>query len=133
MPGSLNTIANFINNSGEVAGQYLIQTGNIYHDYAFTYIDGVYKTISLSGSDLIITGINDLGEIVGKSYNDQAAIKDLRTAMVFLQRLNFLDQTRRMSQGLTIPELLLGTILLVEEIKGLYTTTVSIRRLLFRE
>jgi hypothetical protein len=67
VPGSIGTEIFDINNAGRLAGAYW-DTGGRQH--GFVYRDGVYTTIDYTGENTIISGINDLGQIVGASYAD---------------------------------------------------------------
>ena len=60
-PGSQATIANGINDLGEIVGYAYV---NGY--YGFSYIDGVYTLLSVPGSSATHAfGVNDSGQIVG--------------------------------------------------------------------
>jgi probable HAF family extracellular repeat protein len=65
VPGSIETGAEEINNSGEVVGSYY--EGSSYS--GFIYSNGVYTTLDFPGStNTYLSGINNSGEIVG-SYH----------------------------------------------------------------
>ena len=67
-PGSVNTIPTAINNFDDIVGFYITGAPGDYKYYGFLYADGQISTISLANSDYtIVTGINDVGEIVGYS------------------------------------------------------------------
>jgi probable HAF family extracellular repeat protein len=67
VPGALETVANGINDAGQVVGYY----GDISGTHGFLLdVDGSYTTIDLPGArETIPSGINDAGQIVG-SYVD---------------------------------------------------------------
>jgi probable HAF family extracellular repeat protein len=60
VPGSLSTYPNGINNLGQVVGDYQDKSGM----HGFIYAGGTFTTLDFPGP---ITGINDLGQIVGYS------------------------------------------------------------------
>ena len=66
VPAAFNnfTFADDINNSGVVAGSYRNGTGA----HGFTLENGVFSTVDVPGAwnDTLITGINDLGQVVGQ-------------------------------------------------------------------
>jgi probable HAF family extracellular repeat protein len=63
VPGSRETIANGINNAGQVVGWYIDANSRA---HGFLYRDGTYITLDPPGSVYSLAyGINDLGQIVG--------------------------------------------------------------------
>jgi probable HAF family extracellular repeat protein len=62
VPGSLQTVAEAINTSGQVAGYYDDSSG---HEHGFLYSGGHYTTIDVHGNRTYANAINDPGQIVG--------------------------------------------------------------------
>ena len=63
-PGSTNTKGGYLNNKGAIAGSY-VDGSRAYH--GFVYQAGTYTSFDMpeAASDIEVTGINDLGRVVG--------------------------------------------------------------------
>jgi uncharacterized membrane protein len=72
VPGSLFTVANAINDAGEIVGSYALPS---YAGGAFTDVDGTYTTFSYPGAGLTrAAGVNAAGEVVGNYQLTDCAI-----------------------------------------------------------
>jgi probable HAF family extracellular repeat protein len=55
-----------VNDSGEVVGTYTTGTGNAAVTHGFTWKNGKYASVNISGaSSTAINGVNDEGDLVG--------------------------------------------------------------------
>jgi probable HAF family extracellular repeat protein len=74
-PGSVDTAAFGINNSGQIVGQYDTGLGpSLIGEKGFLYSGGSYTSLSVPGAiDTRAFGINDTGQIVG-TYRDTSDI-----------------------------------------------------------
>jgi uncharacterized membrane protein len=68
VPGSTYTVAEDINNNGQIAGYYFLGPGGSGGVRGFLYDSGNYTTLgsSISTNFVAAFGINDAGEIVGQ-------------------------------------------------------------------
>ena len=71
VPDALLTVAEGINDRGEIVGLYIDANGN---QHGFVWCDGTYTTVDVPGeSNTGVFSINAKGEIVG-SYDDASGV-----------------------------------------------------------
>jgi probable HAF family extracellular repeat protein/VCBS repeat-containing protein len=64
-PGSVFTAYPNINNTGEIAGYYVLGATGLNYGYVYQISNGLYTSIDTNSYLTIASGINDLGQIIG--------------------------------------------------------------------
>jgi uncharacterized membrane protein len=115
---TLGTLAVGINNLGQVVGDYPVQLASGSRELeGFLYSAGIYRTFSLPCTGAEVSGINDLGEIVGSCVGSQGFILSPGSA-TFLRfpdsvttSANAINDFGEIVGAYTVPEP--GTVLLI--------------------
>jgi uncharacterized membrane protein len=124
-PGSTFTSPNFINLQGVIVGAYLDSTTPVPVSHGFILIGGKYEVVDVPGvAGTALSGINDLGVIVGNTCSDPACgnTGNANTTHGFVRSVNgtftFFDPPGATSSAPSVISLL-GAIV------GFYTNTVG--------
>jgi probable HAF family extracellular repeat protein len=107
-PGSTQSEAYGINNSGQIVGQY--NPGNSQYS-AFLYSGGTYTTLSVPGSNGCCTvafGINDAGQIVGDYSMDNSTYGFLYSNGVYTTLINPLTPYNSTFSGINNSDQIVG-------------------------